>query len=399
VTLASFPIENGPLGSASVGEIVIADFNLDGYPDLAGSCATTVAIVYGGDGGFQSDSADGGLQSTATFIAGDSWTWAVNYLAAGDFNNDGIPDLAAAMQAVDGGYTSGGYLQVAVYFGVPDSGVLFPDGGVWTSGLFVPPSSWTPDGPYGIVAGDLNGDGLEDFAVLGLGSGVTVFYQTDGGFNQVAIKAGKLKCFTRLAIGDLNGDGHLDLVVGGFDSCSQAVQNALVGLISQDGGFTSTTMLNIGPDAGGLFWIYDLVVSPGGLVNVLGDALQTFVYNADAGLVDVGDFPSPTSHSGSTLDSAVSVDFNGDGQPDLAALYFDVSNLGSSQVVVWLGSDGGYGTPATISLGEEGYVMAAGAVNGGTLPDIVYTDAVYDNNGVLDAGRAMVLKNSNSCGP
>src|SRR5262249_17318392 len=74
---------------------VVGDFNGDGYPDLATANASfttgTVTVFLGnGNGQFKLF----GTYATGIFTSG---------IVAGDFNNDGIPDIAAMSQGSNGG--------------------------------------------------------------------------------------------------------------------------------------------------------------------------------------------------------------------------------------------------------------------------------------------------------
>ena len=124
-------------------------------------------------------------------------------IAVGDFNGDGILDLAV-VNAGSYGSASG---NVSVLLGKGD-------------GSFQPTPAYTVGAyAFSAVVSDFNGDGHLDLAVAGyldvepttpevsilLGNGDGTFqavqnYPTQGG---------------SLAVGDLNGDGHLDLVTSG----------------------------------------------------------------------------------------------------------------------------------------------------------------------------------------
>ena len=126
----------------------------------------------------------------------------------GDFNNDGVPDLAVA------GQNSGGFF-INTYIGNGD-------------GTFQAPylnHSVTP--VVSMITGDFNGDGLLDLAVLdGIGN-TTIFLNhafnplPHGGIfiqqqvfrSPFAIRSEEVGL---LATGDFNGDGKLDLVATGI---------------------------------------------------------------------------------------------------------------------------------------------------------------------------------------
>src|SRR5439155_26771791 len=86
---------NSVAGGADPPSVAVGDFNRDGVPDLAVAGANDVSVLLGnGDGSFQ------GVKSLA---AGPN----PRSVAVGDFNGDGVPDLAVA-------YTDGGLGPIGV---------------------------------------------------------------------------------------------------------------------------------------------------------------------------------------------------------------------------------------------------------------------------------------------
>src|SRR5260370_3930075 len=112
-----------------------------------------------------------------------------NSFAVGDFNGDGVPDLAVANDGLV---------------------VLLGNG----DGSFQAPLYLGPDG-FSVAVGDFNGDGRLDLVVAGGGvnGNVSVFLGNgDGSFQPPRIVA--LGEYPRsVAVGDFNGDGWLDVVV------------------------------------------------------------------------------------------------------------------------------------------------------------------------------------------
>ncbi len=132
--------------------VAIADFNKDGFPDLAVANQTdgTISILLGiGGGAF-------GTQFVIPLPAVTTTSGAINAspsaIATGDFNNDGNIDIAVTDLANS---------RVIILFG---------DG----NGAFQTPVAYaTGSNPVALVAQDFDGDGQPDLAVVNQGDGKT----------------------------------------------------------------------------------------------------------------------------------------------------------------------------------------------------------------------------------
>ncbi len=173
---------------------VVADFNGDGIADLAVlNPNSDLVILFQGNG-------DGTF--TASAAAPSATGPGPSAIVQGDFNGDGVPDLAITSSLYDG--TNG---KVTVLLGNGD--------GSFTATA----SPATGYYPNGIVAGDFNADGNLDLAVANedgtvtvlLGNGHGAFSQAPGSPVTVSIAIG-VRLQNTLSIGDLNGDGIPDLV-------------------------------------------------------------------------------------------------------------------------------------------------------------------------------------------
>ena len=123
-------------------------------------------------------------------------------LAAGDFNGDGIPDVAVV---------SSNTMTATILLGNGDG--TFSPKGVLTLSAYM----------TGVVAGDFNGDGKLDLAVSSLGAGypyqsfLAVFLGNgDGTFTPVSSSPSVSAGAAVFAAADLNADGKLDLVVNTY---------------------------------------------------------------------------------------------------------------------------------------------------------------------------------------
>jgi hypothetical protein len=173
--------------------VAVGDFNGDGKPDLAVSnfSANTVSILL--------NKGDGTFQPHVDYLAGSNPGWN----ATGDFKGHGILDLVV----VDSGANT-----VSILLGNGD-------------GTFAPGTPLTLGAqPQAVVAADFNGDGKLDLAVttqttdqiyILLGKG-------DGAF-QTAVAYPDNTEFAFPSAGDFNGDGKPDLIVGGANSPVAAI--------------------------------------------------------------------------------------------------------------------------------------------------------------------------------
>ncbi|MBE0650042.1 MAG: VCBS repeat-containing protein [Bacteroidales bacterium] len=176
--------------------VTTADFNLDGIPDLAwtNSNSNTVSTVLN-NGDANNFWASYGVEYTT----GSTPT----SVTTGDFNQDGIPDLAV---------TNSGSNTVSILLGKGD--------GTFNSKVDYP----TGIQPQCVTVGDFNGDGIPDLAVANASSSTVsiLMGKGDGTFApKVDYTTGNTPYF--VATGDFNGDGKTDLVVANFGAATVSV--------------------------------------------------------------------------------------------------------------------------------------------------------------------------------
>ncbi len=294
---------NGPVAIAA------GDFNGDGKLDIAvaNSADQTVWIQLGnGDGTFNTHS------SYPVSLLANSLT----ALALGDFNGDGIPDLA-----VLGGNAAGGAVNILQNNG---SGVF---SNVTGTGISV------GNGPSALVTGDFNGDGNLDFAVAnqtdntisvmkGNGSGnvFTAFslspFSTGAGTNPAAI-----------AVADFNGDGQPDLAVAesGINRVDIFKGNG-DGTFSLLAGTQTTGSKPVAIVAGD----FNVDGKADFAVTNQTDNTTTVMLGSGTGSVFTAAALSPfTTGTGTTSPVAIAAaDFNGDGAADIAVANSNKNNIG-----------------------------------------------------------------------
>jgi len=153
---------------------------------------------------------------------------------AGDLNGDGFDDIMIGAYNNDDGSGSGG--AVYIFFGAGDFSGTKTLGGVQSADVtIIAEASYGRLGVPGSMrgAGDVNGDGFDDFIVGEQGN-------DDGGTKDLAGAVQDVKILGKAAsdytginasgIGDVNGDGFDDIIVGSYGN-DDAANNAGAGYV------------------------------------------------------------------------------------------------------------------------------------------------------------------------
>ena len=248
----------------------------------------------------------------------------------GDFNGDGLPDLAIANQ---------GSNNVSVALGTPGGGfgptVNFPAG----------------TGPVRMEVGDFNGDGKQDLITANIGTGLAgnltlLLGNGDGTFQApIAIAAGTLP--VDLVVGDWNGDGTLDLGVA---------DNA-----------ASVVVVRLGRGGGSFQPPVSLPTGSFSTASIVADSLSVFLNAGGGGItgpvtVVVGKQPTRLAAG----------DFNHDGKVDLVVANNGDFGQGNGSIEVRLGNgDGTFAAGPVLRNGIEPDSVAVGDVDGDGRLDVV----------------------------
>ena len=363
---------NYPVGRLPFG-MGIGDFNSDGIQDLAvtNQVDNTVSILLGNGSGGQGD---GTFASAADYDVWSSGAGSMAYprgICVGDFNSDLIPDLAVTIS-----WDS----YVSILLGGGDSGR--GDGTFLLAGEYEV-GTW----PHGVAAGDFNSDGISDLTVVNnLNDSISILPGNGGGGRGDGTFAPAVTCPVgdgpyHLAVGDFSSDGIKDLAVtnGRDDTFSVLIGEGTQGM--PDGTYSVDRYV------AGAYGPWGIAAG-----DFNSDGIQDFaVANADrndvgiflgngsqgkgdgsftlSGDYDTGEFPAGVGPHGLVVG-----DFNSDGIADLAVTNHESEGEGDVGILLGDGTDGrGYGRfrpEGNYPVGQMPEGIAAGDFNSDGISDL-----------------------------
>ncbi|MBI4605191.1 MAG: VCBS repeat-containing protein [Planctomycetes bacterium] len=297
-------IGEAPAGGDAPGLLAAGDFDGDGLDEVSAANRGRPSGVAFLDGGAR----DPAVSSVSSFPAGTVPT----ALARGDWNGDGLPDLAAAAVG-------------------PGAGALYPFAG-GKQGVAALPALALGRQPSALASGDYDGDGFADL-VAADGSSDSVSYLPGGpqGLREafeLLSSAGQGP--VAIASGDFEGDGALDAAI--VASGQPAKVTVLAG---SSGGLRRLPAIRVGTGPSAMAsadidkdGFHDAVVANSGSDHV------SLILGGPGGPREAGAIPI----SGSSLSGLTLGDFDDNGFPDLAVIHTDPRGLSLS-----LGSPVGLG--------------------------------------------------------
>jgi hypothetical protein len=275
MVLTAFAVKVVPAHAAPAAVSAGADFNGDGFADLAIGAPKQdflqmknpggVSVLYGSAGGLDSTApvANQWITQNTSGMAGDGAEPGDEMgltVAVGDFNGDGFTDLAAGAPGEDVGSKKDAGAVDVVYGSAsgldPTAG---PGSQFWNLDLPAMPAAAAAGDAFGrsLTVGDFNGDGDADLAigaperdvVVADGGAAVVLYGSSGGLLPAGsqlwsqsstgvpgIEQAGDQIAWSMAAGDFNGDGDSDLALGNpFDNVAAATDAGTVTVLYGSG--------------------------------------------------------------------------------------------------------------------------------------------------------------------
>lgn len=374
-----FPTKTVLTSSGSAGAYTL-NASVSNFGSVSSSPTGTVSFNDATNANYALGSAALGsaIASQSSTVSSSNSASVPRYIAVGDFNGDGIPDFAVALQNNS---------QVAVYLGHGDGTYVQASGSPYSVGSTA----------VGIATADFNNDGKLDLVVTSYGSNsVSILLGRGDGTFQPSVSFGSVAQAVYIVAADFNNDGNMDIAV-----CSQSGNSVSIFLGNGDGTFTAGAILSVGSQPYGIVVAdfnndgkADLVVS-----NKNGTTLNVLLGAGD------GTFTQPAGSPitvGARPLSVVVADFNNDGYPDIA-----VGNSGDSTISLLMGhGDGTFATPTSLTAsGTADKYLVATDLNRTGKTDLISAEnngnlSVYAGNGdgtfqspVTTATGAGVLSN------
>jgi ELWxxDGT repeat protein len=363
--------------------VAVGDLNGDGRLDLAVANygSNTVSVLF---------------NTTTPGAAGPSYFTKQDFGTAqhpqsvtiGDLNGDGLPDLAVANR-------NGSALSILLNTTQPGSDVpSFADRQDFNTGLI----------SFSVAAGDLNGDGILDLALVNTQSNsVGVFLNTTSPGSSTVTFAARIDFGTgyspqSVAIGDLNGDGRTDLVTANSqaNSISVLLNQTVTGSFTPS--FSSPHDFDTGLDprfvaVGDLNGDGKLDVA---VASINSDAVSVFLNTTAAGTAAPSFAARKDFTTGTNPASVTMHDLNGDGRLDLVVANSQPT-AGLDVVSLLLNTTlpgamtSSFAARQDFATGSGPIFVTAGDLNGDGRPDLVTANLLSGNVSLLSNLPATIV--------
>ena len=349
--------------------IVTADFNGDGFPDIAQSLSGDA----NGKIGINLGSAHGVLGTTSQVTASTCANNLVEWVATGDVNGDGKADIVATMQ--DATFAGCQNNTVAVLIGLGT--------GKFKTAVYYPTGSTAQEGEVYLV--DVNGDGKLDIVTENADGTISVLLNKGNGTYNAGTLITSIAAINPssvfLTFADFNGDGKMDIAV----TTNGNISSVYV-LLGNGNGTFGTPSPTVTP-------YYPITLAAAdfnkdGKADLLVTTTANGCTNNDRGYAFLKGNGDGTFTPGSinclpyqSPSTPLVGDFNGDGKLDAVIPYFGGTPTGP--VVLQGNGDGTFNSSEIFYSGRSVMSAAVADFNGDGMLDVALVDAVLFNPSYL----------------